>query len=69
METVHKKYRVKKSRIGFLKYIFEAYEGLAVVTTLDSQEGLVRLAISPGCVEEACAVMDDLKKDMIIHDA
>ena len=68
METIHKKYRVEKSRIGFLKYIFEAYEGLAVVTTLDSGTGLIRLAIAPGCVEEACEVMEDLKKDMEIND-
>ena len=68
MQTVHKMYRVEKNRIGFLKFIFEAYDNLAVLTTLDPAEGLVRLAIAPGCSFEAFAVMEDLKKDIMINE-
>lgn len=68
MQTIHKLYRVEKSRIGFLKFIFEGYDNLAVLTTLDSTAGLVRLAIAPGCSSEAFAVMEDLKKDIMISD-
>ena len=68
MQTVHKLYRVEKSRIGFLKFIFEAHDNLAVVTTLDAKDGLVRLAIAPGCSPEAIAVMEDLKKDIMINE-
>ncbi|MBF0112563.1 MAG: DUF4911 domain-containing protein [Desulfamplus sp.] len=35
MRTIHKIFRVDKSRIGFLKFIFEAYDGIAVITTLE----------------------------------
>ncbi len=68
MQTVHKMYRVEKSKIGFLKFIFEAHDNLAVLTTLDAKDGLVRLAIAPGCSPEAVAVMEDLKKDIMINE-
>ncbi len=68
MHTTQAFYRVEKSRIGFLKFIFEGYDNLAVLTTLDSAAGLVRLTISPGCSCEAFAVMADLKKDIMINE-
>ncbi len=69
VQSIYKNYTVEKSRIGFLKFIFEAYEGLAVITTLDAKTGLVRFAIAPGCIEETCTILDDLKKDIIINEA
>lgn len=68
METVHKIYRVEKSRIGFLKFIFEAHDGLAVITTLDAREGVVRFAIAPGCQREVDVVLRDLKKEVCINE-
>ena len=68
MRTIYKNYMVEKSRIGFLKFIFEAYEGLAVITTLDAKKGLVRFAIAPGCVDETRTVLNDLKKDISINE-
>ncbi len=69
MEIVIKYYKVDRSRIGFIKFIFEAHEGLAVVTTLDSKDGHIQLGISPDCLVETDQVMKDLKKDIEIHDA
>ena len=68
MRTIHKRYMVEKSRIGFLKFIFEAHDGIAVITTLDSKTGLVRFAIAPDCLEEVDAVIMDLKKDIKINE-
>lgn len=68
MQTTQTLYLVEKSRIGFLKFIFEGYDNLAVLTTLDSATGLVRLTIAPGCSSEAYAVMADLKKDIMINE-
>ncbi|MFH1152287.1 MAG: DUF4911 domain-containing protein [Pseudomonadota bacterium] len=68
METIVKNYRVQKSRIGFLKFIFEAHDGLAVITTLDAASGLVKIIMAPGCVDETRAVLDDLKKDFLIDE-
>ncbi|HKK89792.1 MAG TPA: DUF4911 domain-containing protein [Desulfobacteraceae bacterium] len=69
MKTVEKKYKVEKSRIGFLKFIFEAHDGIAVITTLDAKTGLVRFAIAPDCTGEVAEVIEDLKKDIQIDEA
>ncbi len=68
MNTIIKKYQVEKSRIGFLKFIFEAHDGLGVLTTLDSGSGLVRFAIAPGCLCDVEAILEDLKKDVKINE-
>jgi len=68
VRTVHKNFIVEKNRIGFLKFIFEAYEGLTVITTLDAKKGLVRFTIAPGCVDETLTILNDLKKDIIINE-
>ncbi len=62
-----KKFRVDKAKIGFIRFIFEAYEGVAVVTTLnpkvDDTHGHIQLTIAPDRQETAFMVVEDLKKD------
>ncbi|WDP88737.1 MAG: DUF4911 domain-containing protein [Desulfobacter sp.] len=60
-----KEYMVDKTRIGFIRFIFEAYEGVAVVTTLkvEDQRGHIKLTIAPDRQETAFMVVEDLKKD------
>ncbi len=67
MRTIHKLYQVDKSKIGFLKFIFEAHDGLAVITTLDAKSGQVRFAVAPGCEDDVEAILSDLKKDIFIQ--
>ena len=61
--TIHKEYIVDKTRIGFIRFIFEAHEGIAIATTLNAAEGHIRLAIAPGRLESARMIVEDLKKD------
>ena len=67
METVKRYYRVDRRHISMLRFVFEAYEGVAVVTTLDSQKGLIVLAIAPGCERVAEDVMSDLGRSFLIE--
>ena len=62
-EMVHKEYMVDKTKIGFIRFIFEAYEGVAVTTTLDPKKGHIRLAIAPARTQTADMIIHDLKKD------
>jgi hypothetical protein len=41
-------YRVDRYEIHYLKFILEAYEGLATLTTLNSEKGIIQLAVPPG---------------------
>jgi hypothetical protein len=43
---------ITPSRIHLLRFLVEAYEGMAVVSTLDARSGLVALSIAPGCEED-----------------
>ena len=69
MQTLHKTYIVDKTRIGFIRFIFEAHEGVAVVTTLDPKEGRIRLAVAPDREETAGLIIQDLKKEFTFEDA
>lgn len=44
--------------IHFLRFILEGYEGLAVVTTVQSEAGLVQLSIAPGCEPEVETILN-----------
>lgn len=68
MQTLSKEYMVDKTKIGFIRFIFEAHEGVANVTTLDPKTGHIRLRIAPDRIETAQAVIDDLKKDVTFNE-
>lgn len=40
---------VSPSQIHYLRFILEAYEGIATVTTRDPMLGWIQLNIAPGC--------------------
>jgi hypothetical protein len=60
LETTTKIFRIDRQDIAFLKFIFEAYDGIAVLTTLERGSGTVRLTIAPGCDQEVAAVLAGL---------
>ena len=67
METIKKYFRVDRCDISFIKFIIEAYDGLAVMTTVDRGRGVVELNIAPGCENEVDLILQDLKKDLLIE--
>ncbi len=68
LETVKKYYRIDRREICFLKFILEGYEGLALLSTYDSEKGIVVLKIAPGCEAEANCLMQSLQKDIMIEE-
>jgi hypothetical protein len=53
---------IDRSQIHYLRFIIEAYPGLAVVSTEDSALGLVSLAIAPGCEPDILRILEDEKE-------
>jgi hypothetical protein len=43
---------IRPGEIHYLRFLLEAYEGMAIVTTLQPRLGLVRLSIAPGCEQD-----------------
>ena len=66
-ETIKRYYRVDRREIAFLKFILEAYDGIAVLETLDSKSGIVVLHIAPGCETYIDALLQDLKTDFLVE--
>ena len=68
METLQKYYRVDRREISFLKFIIEAYEGTAMLRTVDPEDGIVALHISPGSEAVVDMILNDLKQEILIED-
>jgi len=68
METLQKYYRIDRREIGFLKFIIEAYDGTALLRTVDPSSGMVALHISPGCEAVVDMILSDLKQEIMIED-
>lgn len=49
METTKQRFRVKRQDIHYLRTTIEAYDGMAVVRTIDPGEATIELLIAPGC--------------------
>jgi hypothetical protein len=69
VETIKRYYRVDRREIAFIKFIVEAYDGIAVLETLDPIAGIVVFHIAPGCKRDIDALLEDLKKEILIEPA
>ena len=67
LQTQKKYFRVDRTQIAYLKFIFEAYDGLANITTLDASQGTILMRVAPGREATADAVIQDLGCDMLIE--
>lgn len=67
MRTVPYYYRVDRRDIAFLRFIVEAYEGIAVLSTVDQYKGLVVLHVPAGCEDSVIGLMTDLSSQMRIE--
>ena len=52
--------RIDRRQIAYFKFILEAYEGVALLRTVDAQQGTVELLIGPGCENDVDRMIKDL---------
>jgi len=69
VETTKRYYRVDRRDIAFLRFIFEAYDGLAVLETLDPEAGSIVFHIAPGCERDVETILLNLQKDIMMEPA
>jgi hypothetical protein len=67
MQCQKKYVRVDKRQIGFMKFIFEAYDGIANLTTIDAALGIVSINIPKGCDEVVDNLLKTLGRDILIE--
>ena len=68
-ETIKRYFRVDRCDIAFLRFIFEAYEGLAMIETLHPESGVIVFYIAPGCESDVDMILRDLKGDIMMEAA
>lgn len=67
MRTIPYYYKVERRDIAFLRFIVEAYEGIAVLSTVDQHRGIVVLHVPLGCEESVLGLMGALSSDISIE--
>jgi len=67
MDTHSRYFRVRREDIAYLKFILEAYEGMAVLRTTDPHEAVVELMVAPGWEKDVEEVIDGLRKEIPIE--
>lgn len=50
--------RVRKEKIGWLKFIIEGYDGLATLSTLSVSEGLIKIWTTHSSLAQLFALLD-----------
>ena len=66
-QTNKQHYRVDRREIAFIRFILEAYDGVAIVKTLDPVAGIVEFQIAPGCEPDFEKIMRDLKRNIMME--
>ena len=51
-------YLIDPYQIHYLRFIIEAYSGMAVVSTVDATLGLVSIALAPGCESDILQILE-----------
>jgi hypothetical protein len=59
-------FRVKREDIHYLRTTIEAYDGMAVVRTVDPCEATIELLIAPGCEESISGLIAALRDNEAI---
>jgi len=59
---------VPPGEISYIDCIVHAYDGLAVVRTLDGRVGLIEMLIAPDMEEELSALIEDLAREVRIRE-
>lgn len=67
METLKRYYRMDRRAIYLLRFLLEAYDGIAGLSTLDSRDGLVVLYVAPGCEQETDALIEEMQQEVMMH--
>jgi len=59
-EAVCRYFRVKHRDMVYLKFILEAYEGMNIMSTVDNEAGIIRVAVMPGFVGDMDSLLAEL---------
>jgi len=62
METIKFLYRVERCDLNYIRTTVESCDGLAVIRTVDPEEGLIEARVAPGCEAEFLGLIRSLRE-------
>lgn len=63
METIKRLFHVDRKDINYLRSTIESYDGMAVVSTLNSRTAVIEIQIPPGFEEQVDELLDSLRNE------
>ena len=57
---------VDKKEIAYIVSVFEGYDNLAIVRTVDSEQSIIELIISPDYLEDTSQLVHALSKEVYV---
>ena len=63
MQSIRRSFVTERSKIGYIRFTIESYDGMALVTTIDPQKAIIELKISPGCEGMVLELVEALRRD------
>ena len=61
---INRYFRVRHRDMVFLKFVLEAYEGMNVMSTVDNQAGIIRVAVMPGFEDDMDQLLAELGRQV-----
>ncbi len=61
-------YYINKKNICFLRFLLEAYEGIAIFETIDAKKSIILVYIACGVLNEFDMLINELKKDFAVYE-
>jgi hypothetical protein len=68
LDTISLFIQIPPREIAYLNFVFESYEGVAAVRTVDPHEGIVELMVAPHYLEEAKEILKSLAEEFPIRE-
>lgn len=68
LSEISRYYRVSRHDLAYLKFIVEAYEGLATLSTVERESGTVVVTYSSHFAEDVTNLMDALGTEIAIQE-
>ncbi|HIJ40495.1 MAG TPA: DUF4911 domain-containing protein [Deltaproteobacteria bacterium] len=63
MQSIRRSFVTERSKIGYIRFTIESYDGMALVSTVDPQKAIIELKISPGCEGMVLELLESLRRD------
>jgi len=65
---VKKFLKVNRRNIAFIKYLFEGYEGLATVSTIDKSNSIIQISIMPDFIADTEKILDAVRHEVAFEE-